>query len=364
MISTLLLALAATAGNSVTGTVVDDLGAPVARAEVRLANRVGGRGVGAGANGIYANLRTLADAQGRFRFDGAEREVVLEAQAEGHMISDDAWLTLPTRRPVVLTVERMAKARGRLVLDGARPADAAIDGWSPVGPDGRFDLFVRTNAHQIVISGSNFATIAIPVQAAPGKVNELGDVVLERGATVDLVVQSAGKPLAGVNVELQRLDLLRARQQLARRDPEQWRVQSFSWDPLRIEGVSSQQGTIRIQRLPRGRYLLWGDAIVPPTELEVTTTPARVVLEAIAPAVLEIGSAAHAGNSGDDESNVVVLDCGGRFVRIKLERGAATAKAAPGACYLATPFRTFEHGARTVELKSGETSRVRLIDAR
>src|SRR5687767_4243922 len=105
---------------TVRGTVVDDRGVPIAKAEVRWADAKRGS-VGAGSGGIYATDRVFADEQGRFVLEKLPPKAVIEVQAPGHMFSPTYWLPRD-EVPGVITLDRMQHIKGRLVLDGKPPA--------------------------------------------------------------------------------------------------------------------------------------------------------------------------------------------------------------------------------------------------
>lgn len=119
-------------GRSLCGRILDDLGRPVAGAEVQAAPAAGSGGrrrLGPGENAlaVVRALSTQSDAQGRFVLEGLPRENLhVFARANGHALA-----TMESRIEddgIEIALVPAPPLRGELRLDG-RPAADALVGW-------------------------------------------------------------------------------------------------------------------------------------------------------------------------------------------------------------------------------------------
>ncbi len=340
---------------SARGRVVDDRGVPIAKAEVRWADAKRGS-VGAGSGGIYATDRVYTDADGRFVLDELPPKVVIEVQAEGHMFSPTFWL--PTvKLPEKIVLERMQRVKGRLLLDGKPPEHAILLQGHGHGTDaeGRFDFVMTLNLREVDVAGEGFVSFTLPVTGKAGEVHDFGDVVLHRGALLTLVLpgpRDGGEPEVITAGEAER------RQGLAREQTEAWRVASFTWDPTRRTGTK--------HLLVPGRYVVWAEPDVPNTEVTVGDRAMTFELTPVVPAMLEVEDPVKVRESKklSPLGGEIVLDCGGRYVRVHLRDGRAELPVAPGKCWLPVPETRPEGGKRDVELISGKRTKVKLVDSK
>jgi len=204
-------------GCEVSGQVIDDAGAPVAGAAVRI-----------GPNERFLGMpQALSDLQGQFTIadQPAHGEMLLEARAEGFVSPGPQKVTMPPLAPVYITVRRARSMTGR-VLDeaSAEPVVAASvvalraeDRPGPQGPstrgarqaaravsddDGRFRLGgLLPGDLELQVTAAGYRNAARPVTvAADGDTGNI-TVLLDRGLSITgRVVDAGGAPVGGAEV--------------------------------------------------------------------------------------------------------------------------------------------------------------------
>lgn len=170
-------------GLSLSGTVVDHEGRPVAQAIVTLSGR---------------RETILSTEDGRFSWTG-----LVAGPAELHVSRQNGQntslsLTLPSK-DVVVRLDAVARARGRVVDErGAVIPEFDVNGLTIKAADGRFDVEIPNGMIDVYVSGHTPAFL-------DGVKGDVGDVVLERPVEVEgLVIDPEGRPVGGASVTAER----------------------------------------------------------------------------------------------------------------------------------------------------------------
>lgn len=196
--------LALAAGVTVDGTVVDDTGAPIAGAKVRLDRRAPRPRMGAAT--------ATTDGAGRFRFGPiAPGELELAASRDGYLPATDEEVRVAAveSRTVTLALQRARRIEGKVVDREGTPVAGAVVVASPrgqgsdvetsdrTGTDGAFGLDLRGGGYALQITHELFRPGEASVEApARGLV-----VRLEPGAGIEgEVLDEDGKPVRGAHV--------------------------------------------------------------------------------------------------------------------------------------------------------------------
>lgn len=200
------LVLAETLG--ISGRVLDDTGAPVAKFRVHAAEKTAGMFPGLG--GAQAS-DGFEDAEGRFRLEGlSERTWLVRASGEGYGKGQPAEVVLPggESSEITLSLPRAASVSGRVLSPDGRPvggaevslklelanlADLGREGARPSATsadDGTFLLEGLTpGALSLVASAQGYAeSEAVPLEPAPA----------ERLADVALTLRTGGRILGEI----------------------------------------------------------------------------------------------------------------------------------------------------------------------
>jgi len=199
------------AGRWLSGVVTDDLGEPIARAEIV-------------ASQVDRYVRTETRDDGTFRFQGlTQQPVTVHVDALGHAAAEiDVAAHATTMRVTIerlgLVIVRVSAPSGvapppttvrmeRLVGDGEANAASARTGWRGrtrplVYDDGIAEVrYATIGRSRIVIRAEGFAPVLRVADADAGSTIRVEDVALLRGRTLRGVVQDdAGVPLAGALV--------------------------------------------------------------------------------------------------------------------------------------------------------------------
>jgi hypothetical protein len=201
--------------------VLDAEGKPLAEAEVRgTAFYPGG----------FDSSEVTTDEKGRFRLGGLQEDLGynLRAGAEGY--GPEALEEVkPDGDPVELRLQKAGIIRGRVVTgdpprplvgftvephgksDDATPAALRMAGIGPTperfrDPDGVFELeSLAAGDYTLKIAAAGFIPrIVEEIEVVPGKTEDVGDVFIDRGATLQgTVVTKDGEPLGAAAVTLE-----------------------------------------------------------------------------------------------------------------------------------------------------------------
>jgi protocatechuate 3,4-dioxygenase beta subunit len=209
-------------GGFVAGTVVDDLGRPVAGARV-VAQRKSTQGPGIVIEGMTPGEAATTDAAGRFLIGGLEEAVVtVRASANGHDSTRKADIPLRSA-DVLLELKRNGVIRGTLRDTEGKPIAGSEVRAQPAGRDlpmlpaglrpdlartderGEFTLTeVPSGLVDLTAEGeAHVAAGPVRVEVRPGATVEGVQLSAARGASlVVLVTDSDGQPVAGAEVEV------------------------------------------------------------------------------------------------------------------------------------------------------------------
>jgi len=207
-----------TRGAFVAGVVVDDVGAPITGATIKVVGKL--------SEGFGDWTRTTTSgADGAFRIDGlAEGKVNLEFAVKDHAPLD--YETSAPRDGVVVPLLRLA----RLVLRVRAPADATrlpavriaclpvsdppkpidVGSWTRES-EAQWRGATWTDSEElawpgkwlVVVDVAGFLTERRTVEAKAGDVVEMPEIVLDRGPQVEgVVVDDVGRPVAGASVQI------------------------------------------------------------------------------------------------------------------------------------------------------------------
>jgi hypothetical protein len=192
---------------------IDRDGAPIAGADVELRSE----------DPAFPPRKRTTDAEGRVRFEAlGAREWNVLALARGYKPAPlpGAWAD---GGEIVLELRPWPSITGRLVAPGgaALPAEARVLalprvaaqrgdasasplGGEPAGAEGRFRLSdLRPGDYVVRATAPGFApTLSYPVTVGGEGTVSIGELVLQRGGTLELAVRARGAPLAGVEAEL------------------------------------------------------------------------------------------------------------------------------------------------------------------
>lgn len=201
--------LRAKPGVAVSGVVLKGRGDPAAGARVLAEpTRTSGGERGADRSPIFA----VADARGRFRFEG------LTGESLTLLAFDGSRRAAPTRSPpvsvkppssdVVLRLPLATTVSGRVLGDDGQPVKHFQLNHRPIdSPDGRFETPSYEGRAHLVIDAPGYAQFGHNFVARPGP-NDVGDLRLDRGRVLEGRVVDAltRRPIAGALVDVGDLD--------------------------------------------------------------------------------------------------------------------------------------------------------------
>ena len=194
-------------GGTLAGSVVDDLGAPVAPCQIRAVATLDG--------GVVRRSARSAEGSpdGSFSvdelLDGTWRVVATWHDVESNTVE----VRMPGAEPVTLTLPRPASISGTVVDAAGAPVDSAVvaagvDGWfagrrTEVGPDGGFLLpNLPAGSVRLQASASGFARAVRSVSLNPGEQLEGLSLALLDEATITGELAPESRPRAAREVRL------------------------------------------------------------------------------------------------------------------------------------------------------------------
>lgn len=192
-------------GGSIAGLVVDDLGRPIAGAEVRVDGLVG-RG-----ETFARYVRTISD--GTFVFEGLETHAFdVVASAEGHERVRHPSVDVPSK-----SLRIVLRRDGRVSLRLRVPSGSPPSGYSVTfvsretrrsemtagdWGDGSLSMALGPGRWLVLVEVRGFAKAAYPIEVAPGAETDVGEILLDPGLTFEGRVEDVdGRPVEGAKVQ-------------------------------------------------------------------------------------------------------------------------------------------------------------------
>ncbi len=235
------------------GTVVDDTGAPLARARVTAMPLVAVPRPGDLASGPPP--ASLTDADGQFALRGLEPgvKVLLHGEQDGFLPATLEVEFLPSSEPVLLTLKTAAALHGKVIDEEARPVESARlilltqqawhgDRLRPLATamSDRLGAFsfaaVPAGSHKVAVQAVGYLAWSQAFTVEPDSPPKPVEVELKRGAVLSgRVVSEGGQPIEGAKVSLAK-------------GPDEGAISD-----LAMVGASSDgEGLYRLEGLPAG----------------------------------------------------------------------------------------------------------------
>ena len=201
------LALALEVSRTITGTVVDHRGQPIADAQV-IAMPDADRAAWA----IRGGQETMTDQAGGFRFaglpDGGYRvRAARPSASEATLWSSDGVATTPNAAPIQITVPADGRARGKIQFADGKPVTAFTLRLDSAGPlpiasaDGAFVISAAAGTYDLTVSGPSFVTITKQVTIAEAADTDAGTLTVTPGRSISgRVLDENGVPVAHATV--------------------------------------------------------------------------------------------------------------------------------------------------------------------
>ncbi|CAN5915018.1 hypothetical protein BH11MYX2_BH11MYX2_08390 [soil metagenome] len=264
------VALVLDVSGTISGTVVDETGKPVAEVQVNAFPDLlgGGRTEGLALGGFTT---TTTDGGGGFSVhglpDGPYKIWAVRENRGGFGEWGQHGVSAKTGDTAVkITLPANGGLKGKIALDGSStpptPAYVVVGEMpaTPIDKDGTFDLKdIDSGSFDITFRGPGFATsIQRDVKIEPGKTTDMGTVTLFRGRKLTgKVVDNTGAPVAGAKVKVGEM-LFSSENQDAQLDSvqEAYGVRSAITDQdgaFSIIGVSKKGSTAAAEHTDRGR---------------------------------------------------------------------------------------------------------------
>lgn len=197
---------------TITGTVVDKLGAPIADAPVIAEPDWSGGTADRAAWTVRGVQETISDQGGAFRFaglpDGSYRiRAARPAAPESALWRSPGVAASPNGAPIKVVVPADGRLVGKLQLPDGKPPLAfslALGAGDPTpfaSTDGAFTLPAAAGTYPLAIAGLGFVTTFKEVTISEGKDTDLGTITVTPGRSISgRVLDATGTPVANAKV--------------------------------------------------------------------------------------------------------------------------------------------------------------------